>query len=232
MRTLIPTTLLCLVILAGCSKKQTNFDSPGSVDSNALTEESLTVLSTEGFTVVSESDIPEIPVQENRSSARRNGNSHIHGHFTVQMDPFSQAFAVQSYTATFSAVENKPGVSGTAQITTVWGANGEHSFHINLDAECMEVNGSEALFGGVITNVSGTIPSSAATFPNGTHLWFRVKDNGKGPSAPADQASMGYIFDESSTSICNDPMVSLNSWIWWFVPMANVTNSSDNIVVK
>ena len=169
--------------------------------------------------------------------ANKSPNTHAHGHYSHQSSP-PPAFYNET-TITFSGTENSQGLNGQAHWTRTWtDENGdEQTFTWTLTADCMYSNGADAIYGGVLSNITGTYPSGLApgTGPfdvkvGTTRVWFKVLDNGKGPNN-IDQYNPAVWYNPSGTLPCSfflDP----NFVLWNILPMTNVKNNSDNIVVQ
>lgn len=157
-----------------------------------------------------------------------NGNAHVNAHYSWQP---GNSYLVKTTTWQFNATENNQGTNGTGHMWRTWGDEGEFAYHVILDADCLFTNEQgEAIFVGVVTEVTGEFPPSA---PNpGARIWVRVKDNGQGPNAPLDQHK-GIVWNPSGTIPCDNPFFGLNGIIWNFnPPYQDVANASDNIRVK
>lgn len=152
---------------------------------------------------------------------KSNGNSHVNAHYSHQPFGFFTSTTVQ-----FSATENNQGVSGSGHIFRTYGENGEFSMQIMMDADCLESNGQEAVFVGIVTEILG----DNTIYSVGSRVWIRVKDNGQGANAPLSQ-HRGFIFNPSATIPCD--FFGLNSIFWVFNgPYQDVANASDNINVQ
>ena len=164
-----------------------------------------------------------------------NGNAHVNAHYSWQANSVGHGF-YKSHTFQLNATENNQGVSGVGHIWRTWGAEGEFSQHLIIDADCLFTNEQgEAVFTGIVAEVIGDSPQpSGDPFPPvGARVWVRVKDNGKGPNAPLDQYKPIFFINPSGTFPCD--FFALNgeiSFLWNFFPYENVANSSDNINVN
>jgi len=153
-----------------------------------------------------------------------NGNSHVNAHYSFQPNPvaFYKATTIQ-----INATENSQGVSGEGHWWRTWGDDSEFTYHVIMDADCLESNGEDAIFIGIVTDVIG--PTTGFP-PIGARVWLRVKDNGQGPNSPSDQYSPITIFNPGASIPCE--LFGLNSPIWGFLPMEEVANSSDYVNVN
>jgi hypothetical protein len=92
----------------------------------------------------------------------------------------------------FSAIElNNGAIHGHISYTQT--VEGE-AFRFQARVTCVAVygDGTRAKYGGVVEQ------SNDATIPVGTFMWFQAIDNGKGPSAPADQSTIAGFGDEAA----------------------------------
>ena len=153
--------------------------------------------------------------------------AHANGHFSFQVNSIGHGF-YKSHTVQISATENNQGVNGAGHIWRTWGDEGEFAYQIIMDADCLESNVEEAVFVGIVTQLTGVNPGIP---PVGSRLWIRVKDNGQGLNAPLDQYNPAIIWNPGATVPCS--VFSLNSIVWNFLPpYEEVANSSDNIKVN
>jgi hypothetical protein len=178
----------------------------------------------------------EVNLSENNSSGNgdfsRSQSAHAHGDYT--------GFG-GGLTISFSGTENNGGAHGSAEVRQT---GGPFEAHYILETTSMVVNGNEAIYGGVITEViTNTFPTPpppppCPTFPNcppppscspydlGNHVYFKVFDNGQGTNAPSDQYQ-GLI---QSCNVLSDGAANFP----WFIfgPANDVENSTDKIKVN
>lgn len=223
-------TILAAAAFAACKKDEAT--SPAGVPATSLDlSEAIYVFdnSETGFQRV---DLDAAQLEG--GAMKSEGNAHAHGNYSTPYRPHPQFY--KSENVRFSGTQNANGVFGEATIERFWGDNGEYSFTINLTADCVETDGNDAVYACVVSGPStGTLPPELITFlggdfPIGSRFWIRVRDNGQGANAPADQASPGIVYNTSGMIPC--PLFGLSSFIWVIQPMADVANASDNIVVN
>lgn len=174
-------------------------------------------------------DLEALQTERTFEGRSNSGNSKLNAHYSWQLKP--QAF-YKSHTLQLNAVENSEGVSGTGHIWRSWGAEGEFSQHIIMDADCLFTNEQgDAVFTGIVTEVIGDSPlPGGAPFPSiGSRVWARQKDNGQGPNAPLDQYKPFMLYNPSGTIPCE--ILGLNAFFWNFFPYENVAKKSDYVKV-
>ena len=146
-------------LLTGCSKEQAT----DQIDEQ--TADTVYVLKQSNG--ASAWEVMEVTLPENNASENGNSNrgqsAHAHGDYTG----FSG-----SITVSFSGTENNGGAHGTAEVRQV---AGPFEAHYILETTSMVVNGNEAIYGGIITEViTNTFPimppppppPPCPTFPN------------------------------------------------------------------
>jgi hypothetical protein len=62
--------------------------------------------------------------------------------------------------------------------------------HIHIEIDCVRVIGSTAIMSGFVKNID---KEGATITPEGTPVWFAVRDNGEGPEAPPNQLSFAIF---------------------------------------
>ena len=86
------------------------------------------------------------------------------------------------------------------------------SLHFNMETECITVDGNEAVYGGIITQVielSGDTPIIGV----GWRFYFKVTDNDQGGIVTNDQISNVTLFTSPmSPSLCNVHLPSNSIW--------------------
>ena len=79
-----------------------------------------------------------------------------------------------------------------------------------METECVTVDGNEAVYGGTITEALNVPEFLADWFSAGSHVYFRVIDNGQGNNAPPDQMdAVIFIFPYS---LCGEVTPSSDMW--------------------
>jgi hypothetical protein len=134
-------------------------------------------------------------VQENTSSAipvQVSTSNHTEGQFTSSTrDLFS---------ITWSGTQSNGRTSGSAVIEQTTPSS---SFKFIMETECVTVDGDNAVYGGIITEVitrSGDTPQIGINW----RFYFKVIDNGRGSSTVFDQISNTRLFTSPrSQSLCN-----------------------------
>ena len=218
----------------GCAKEETT---PTDVDYQQLEEPgSVWIINNDSdsptWEVIS---LDELPSNSSSSATTRSNSAHAHGDYT--------GFG-GSVTISFSGTENNGGTHGSAEIRQVWGP---FEAHVILETTSVVVDGNEAIYGGVITEVIVNTfplpppPPPCPTFPNcpppppppacnpnslGSHTYFKVFDNGQGNNAPADQY-------QGLFNTCNASPDGAASFPWFiFGTPNNVEGESDKIKVN
>lgn len=103
-------------------------------------------------------------------------------------------------TAAFHAREKVDGsVSGTLESLS----QGQDLKQAHVELDCLVINGSEAILGGVITHL---VVGPELPFPvcEGDRVWFRVRDNGEGAGESPDEFSDWYpdLCGTFTTTVC------------------------------
>lgn len=129
-------------------------------------------------------------------TANKSTTSSAHGHFN-RIAPGS---TIGPSYLRFNATENSQGVSGSASYTTTHGEFLENSTTTKMDAECLLVEDNAAVFAGIVTSVKGDL---AYGFPDGSKLYFYIKDNGNNSSTTPDQYNYVLIIDIFGTLPCD-----------------------------
>ena len=212
--------LLASTFIVGCQKEEMK-ETPAALDPNGAY-----FMAPDGS--IEQIDLDALENNPEVTFRNGNGNPHVNAHYSWQP---GNSYYVKTTTWQFNATENNQGTNGVGHMWRTWGDEGEFAYHVILDADCLFTNEEgEAIFVGVVTEVTGEFPPSA---PNpGARMWVRVKDNGQGPNAPLDQHK-GLIWNPSGSIPCDNPFFGLNGSIWNFnPPYENVANASDNINVN
>jgi hypothetical protein len=234
MKKLIILMTFGFLLLTGCSKEETTDQIPEQ------TTDMVYVLKQSNGTVAWEA--MEVNLLKNNSSGDENTNrsnsAHAHGNYTAYGG---------STTITFSGTENNGGTHGSAEFRQV---AGPYEVHLIMETASVAVNGNEAIYGGIITEViTDTFPTlpppppppPCPTFPNcpppppppscspnsvGSYIYFKVFDNGQGSNAPTDQY-------QGIVGTCNRSANGAVNFPWFiFGEPQDVENSSDKIKVN
>lgn len=165
MKKLFPLFILALVILIGCAKEETT----PTVADNQQVDESVAY-----EYVFHQSDdggsweLTTIDAQEyttGTTASSRSNSAHAHADYIGIV---------------FNGTENNGGTHGSAY----WVVNGPAGLvEMTMETECVMVEGNEAVYGGIVTEIVNPF----GPFQEGTHMYFKVIDNGQGNNAPADQ---------------------------------------------
>jgi hypothetical protein len=142
-----------------------------------------------------------------------NGNS-AHTHGDIAFGPYSLSW---------SGTENNGGSHGSAILELTW-SGGIAQF--TLETECVMVDGNEAVYAGIITQILNAPPPPpppppCPTFPNcpppppnpytlGNHVTFKVIDNGQGNNAPPDEHCTAIFI--TGPSLCGIAVPSSGVW--------------------
>jgi hypothetical protein len=118
------------------------------------------------------------------------------------------------------AFQARSGFDGSVSGTLVSVSRGE-DIRVKADLDCLVVNGNEAILGGVVTHLY-TGPEFPGVMCVGDRIWWKVKDNGEGANAPADEQTGGlaemcgmFTFTE-----CSDyPVVGYPDFVPEFIPI-------------
>jgi|TARA_R110002051_G_scaffold8316_1_gene35018 hypothetical protein len=168
----------------------------------------------------------------NNRDFSRGQSEHAHGDYT--------GFG-GSTTISFSGTENNGGAHGSAEVHRTFGP---FEAHYILETTSVVVDGNEAIYGGIITEVIVNTfplpppPPPCPTFPNcppppscnpndvGNYVYFKVLDSGQGSNASPDK----YQGLFQSCNIFSDGAASFP----WFIfgSPNDVENASDNIKVN
>lgn len=148
---------LVIAVLFGCAKEETT---------SQLEASGAFVFKTDGDSPVWEYVTLEEPAISPVAQRDNQGNSaHMHGDFPAS--PY------------FSGTQNNGGTHGSATLTV-------SGVTLTLETECVMVDGTEAVYGGIITEMDGSFPPFIP-YGIGSYAYFKVFDNGEGNNAPADQ---------------------------------------------
>ena len=186
--------------------------------------------SSQPFTPISVLGIDESNLERYASSStakNKTSNIKMNGNYSHQSSA-APAFYRETKIE-FSGVENSKGTFGKAHWTRVWvDSNGNNqTFTWSMNADCLSKSGSDAVFSGVLSKVTGNAPPQLIVKPNTVRIWFKIKDNGK---SATDQYHP--IIFWSMTTPCS--FFDVNSGIWqlpFLGVLTDVKNSSDQIVV-
>lgn len=188
MKKLIPLMTLALLVLFGCAKEETTPNAV-STDNQNVGESSVWVINANSDSPVWES-VSQDDLQSNSSASAtsRSNSAHTHGNFTGG-----------ALTITFSGTQNNGGPHGSAEFIQSFGP---FTAHVILETYCVSVDGNEAVYGGIVTEVienNFPPPPPPPPCPNcpppppcnpldiGSYVYFKVVDNGQGNNAPLDQ---------------------------------------------
>jgi hypothetical protein len=223
MRKGISIMAICLTFLFGCQKEELKLATEG-FDPGAVYM--LTIDNEMAASEQVDRDFIVFPGNDDLSDMARNGNTHIHAHYTSQpLTGFYQLLKVN-----FTATQNSQGLFGNGSYTRTWGDSLEYTFTLHLTADCLEIDGGDAVFTGLLTGTTGVSPFDPP-LPEGTRFWIRVRDNGQGPNAPLDQYHRAVFFNTSGELSCG--AFGLSNPVWNFVgPMTDVANESDIIKIN
>jgi len=209
--------ILPLILLFGCTQEQ--IDTITSTDIQTIEKSSPVTLinfSSASGTIqrISMADLKYNSLPQ--LSPRASSNISVNGHFSPLAEP-------QVY-VTLSGMENSSGVHGTGQVKSSF-------LDFNMETECLIVDGNEAIYGGIITQVNYVDPAWILEFCDciypGVHFALKVIDNGEGHHAPADMTAMYFAVGDHP--LCED--FSIDS-PYWIGQMINVQGKGDQIQIK
>ena len=151
-----------------------------------------------------------------------NGNSHSHGYFE-QNNP--NPFIIQRQ-IDYNATQNSQGGSGNMSIVIDYAevpalGTGPGVYAIELEPECVLTSGNDAVISGIVVSVQGDVPVWAGENV-GSKIFIKVRDNGQGANAPADQ-----VFYEIVGAPASIPCEILgpNAFLWIVLgQMVDITN--------
>ena len=219
---------LGLFVLVGCAKEETT---QSAVDYQQVEEPaSVWIMNNDSDSPTWEGVIlDELPSSSITSATTRSNSAHAHGDYTGYNG---------SVTISFSGTENNGGVHGSAEVRLT---GGPFEAHYILETTSMVVDGNEAIYGGIITEVIVNTfpppppppgcpgaPYCPPCSPNsvGSYTYFKVFDKGQGNNAPADQYQ-GLI------GVCNAFPDGGASFPWSILGSPNdVENEGDKIKVN
>jgi hypothetical protein len=189
-----------LILLSGCSKDESNEQiTQQFVDSVYVSKQ------IDGNTIWKTMSRDELPNESVDTHLRFNGNAHTSGYFSL---PSREVINI-----TWTGTQNDNRFLGSAELEQ--SAPG-YSFHFIMETECVTVDGNEAVYGGIITEV---IQTSGNPPPIGVdwRFYFKVIDGGRGGNTGFDFISNTRIFaSPRSTSLCNikpsDPVWSSHGY--------------------
>ena len=222
-----------MFLFAGCEKESIHEASPDSRSVNLDPQDVYIMSSPDGVKPYQKLDIDLELLRntQNNKVTPRSGNTHMNGHFTG-FPGGPMAFYPYS-TVTFSATENSQGISGSAVITRYWGENQENSFKLIIHPDCIDVDGNDAVYSGILQQVNGDIPEGLELNPGTSRWWFKIRDNGQGPNAPIDEHHTVLIWNSSGFIPCETFNLSSILWTIPFIgTMVPVLEESDIIKIN
>ena len=168
-----------LLFLSGCS----NEDSSDQIEQSIVVSDFVFNFDGLGLTWKAIS-LNEIPSNQNSSKSsitkvNKGNSSHAHGNFPG---------------VEFSGTENNGGAHGSATVSL-----GPNTY--TCGTECIMVEGNEAVYGGIITEVAGPPPPPGPgppVYSPGDYVYFKVFDNGEGNNASPDQFYGRIKFETTS----------------------------------
>lgn len=187
------TIAFLAILFSSCEKELTNNDS--NISTLNEVENTVIMINASGeANIVQIADEIISPSKTGSLSTRSNDNSdHTHGDFGPNTPGIS---------GVFSGTQNNGGTHGSATITL-----GNKTY--TLETECVMVEGNEAVYGGLITEMNAPNPPF---LPNvGDLLYFKVIDNGQGNNAPLDQFH-GFVRSSKTGSKCDIWTPGSSAW--------------------
>ncbi|HLF64070.1 MAG TPA: hypothetical protein VI603_09965 [Saprospiraceae bacterium] len=226
MKSSIGFSALLLVLVFGCTKDQ-SITSPAPDDQ---------IQKPSDMYAISFSGNPQYPVKTisweeiqkagNTSSGKvqlRSSSSSVNGHFSPIANPNDPDDLV---IVSLSGVLNNGGVHGHARIKSSF-------LDFSVNTECLLFDGNEVVYGGVITQVFYVDPAFIAVFGDiivpDAHIALKMKDNGEGQNAPADQTTEYFIV--GPFPLCDAFPPESDFWTYVF-PLVDVLRESDQIQVS
>ena len=207
-----------LVLLTGCSKDESNEQiTDQSIDSIYVSKQ------IDGTTVWETISRDELPGESDVNYSRVNGNAHTNGYFTIPIP------SMEAVTIKWSGTENDNRYLGSAEVEQ---STPRYSFHFIMETECISVDGNEAVYGGIITEVIQKY-GNPPPFGVDWRFYFKVTDGGHGGNANFDFISNTRIFmSPRSISLCNigpgDPVWSSSGYTQVVEPgFVNVSNGNN-----
>ena len=224
MKKLILFMSVAVIAFYGCEKSELNpsFEKQEVEKSNVAAF----VLNLDGETPTYEAIYLSQDELQGKADLYKGSNSaHTHGNFHTS----------SGSSFTFNGTQNNGGShgSGEYQSSSPFG-----DVHVIMETVSVVVDGDEAIYGGVISEVIlNTLvvppppgvpppPPPPTPFLLGSHVYFKVLDNGQGNNAPADQYH-GVVF-----SITNPIPGGGAGLPWFFSTFFDVANESDKIKVN
>lgn len=205
-----------LITLTGCSKDESNeLTADQSIDSVYVSNQ------IDGTTIWETISRDELPGESDGTYSRVNGNAHTNGYFSLP--------SRETINITWSGTQNDGRFLGSAELEQ---STPRYSFHFIMETECITVDGNEAVYGGIITEVieiTGNPPPIGINW----RFYFKVIDGGSGGNTGFDFMSNTRIFaSPRSTSLCNikpsDPVWSSNGYQQVIQPgFVNVSNGNN-----
>lgn len=175
MKKLIFLISIGLIVLAGCSKDESN-EQITEATANLFWVYNLDGKSQAGETIAIEKLQSDQEITYNRGN---DNSAHTHGNIPGKFE--------------FSGTQNNGGTHGSATVTV----NGPFGLTVlTLETECIMVEGNEAVYGGIATEVVNPFGG----FQMGKYVYFKVIDNGQGNNADPDQYH--GLIGTSSSSLC------------------------------
>ncbi len=201
MKNLIFTIAMGLILLTSCSKDD-------SLEQTELqTIDSVYILNQSNNTPNWDTMVIDSP-QNSANYAYEQNNSNRHSIEGLYMSPPQNGLTIQ-WTGSQTG-DRTYGVAEFKQISPSF------NFHFKMKTECISVDGNEAVYGGVITQIVSLL-GDVPLIEEGWRYYFKVIDNGEGgiPGGiiPSDQLSNMTIFAPPGIPLlCNG--YSPSSYIW------------------
>lgn len=224
MKNLIFILAIGMVALAGCKKEDPiEVTSIEDMLTTEVSENSAYILNINDDNPVFElTEIPRFePPHEESGDLNRSSTAHASGSFNGYGGSVNLTFTGIRYnrggrlkgTAVFQQAMQLPFPPFFANVV------------IEMNLSCLDVSGNEAVYGGLMTSVTGSpFPPGAGPFVAGNSLYFRVKDNGDG----VDQYSPSLVI---SPAFANSSCESYGLGAPFWAPVIDMTNESDHVTV-
>lgn len=196
MNKLLPLFAFAILLLSSCAKDET---ATAVLDNDQVTENSEFgwVFNTAAETPTWEAMTEEIPTSDAALEiSTRSNSAHTHGDYE---------YASASITMEWSGTENNGGPHGAAIFTQTLNLPFPPftaDLEVTMETECVMVDGNEAVYGGIMTEVLNSPFPPGGPFEVGNHMIFKVIDNGQGNGAPLDQFNTGILISPSFASFC------------------------------
>lgn len=197
MKNLLLTTAAALLLLTACSKEETFEPRQEQMEDTVY--------------VLNQTD--RITWEKTSLGLQQTGSN-----FTYSTDdPFRSVHTSGEFvstsrntnTITWSGTEHEGRIHGSAELLL---STPGYSLGLRLATECVMVEGNEAVYGGIVTEVlerSGNPPPFGVNW----RFYFKVIDTGEGSSIGYDQISNTQIFAQPrSSSMCNVLLPGNSIW--------------------